>query len=341
MTPSELFHEFVDGFPARRFSAGLLLAFIDFLVDLRVPQSDLEGLEAFLERYPRQELTAQGKHANTLIVKDGDRTLSIRPFYNQAERFFRAEHKRFDYPSCAPHATQAWRDYEEWLDVLIRLDSKELRRLRDQVCQFVLETLKSQEFDPASVQVEPPLFTRILEDFEVTSRKGEPSGAAFQGIVFGFLRADNPHLQVEIRKVRTGSRRLQRVGDVDGWDGARLAISAEVKQYIVPDGDVPDFEAFANEVGRRGALGLVVALGFQVDVRQQLEGLGLKPLDTEDLLHIVELWDPMKQRIAAMSFVYYADHVEMNSVLSRRLYDFIQAVKASHDLESPENPRPS
>jgi hypothetical protein len=31
----------------------------------------------------------------------------LRPFYNEAERYFRAEKKRFDYPSCAPHATQA------------------------------------------------------------------------------------------------------------------------------------------------------------------------------------------------------------------------------------------
>jgi len=46
-------------------------------------------------------------------------------------------------------------------------------------------------------------------------------------MVFGFLRADNPHLQIEIDKVRTGSKRLQRVGDIDGWEGARLAISAE------------------------------------------------------------------------------------------------------------------
>ena len=31
--------------------------------------------------------------------------------------------------------------------------------------------------------------------------------------------------------------------------------------------DVPDFEAFANATGKRGALGLIMATGFQENVR--------------------------------------------------------------------------
>ena len=327
MTKQELFDEFVAGFQARKFSAGLLVAFIDFLTELGAPDATLESFDDFLALHPRQEETAQGKRANTLIVAHGESTLSIRPFYNQVERFFRAENKRFDYPSCAPHATQAWRDYRPWLDALVTFDHESLQTLRTGVVEYVLETLESQEFDPSSVRVDPPVFARILEDFDVTSQKGEPTGAAYQGIVFGFLRADNPHLQIEISKVRTGSKRLQRVGDVDGWEGGRLAVSAEVKQYVLGPDAIPDLEAFANEAGRRGAVGLVVALGFEPEAREGLEGLGLKPLDKDDLLAIVELWDPMKQRIAAMSFVYYAEHVELNSSLTRRLREFMEAVR--------------
>lgn len=91
----------------------------------------------------------------------------------------------------------------------------------------MLSNLKSHAFDPSSVKIKPSLFQLLLEEFDLTAQKGEPTGAAFQGMVFGFLRADNPHLQIEIDKVRTGSKRLQRVGDIDGWEGARLAISAE------------------------------------------------------------------------------------------------------------------
>jgi hypothetical protein len=162
--------------------------------------------------------------------------------------------------------------------------------LRIQVTDYVLATLRSQQFDPASVKVDPPLFRLVLESFSVVSQKGEPTGAAYQGIVFGFLRADNPHLQVEIDKVRTGSKRLQRVGDIDCWEGARLAISAEVKQFILKAGAIPDLESFGNETGRRGALGVVITLGFEEGVKGDIEALGVKALDRNDLLRIVELW---------------------------------------------------
>lgn len=324
MTPEELFAEFEAGFERRKFTAGLLVAIIDFLTALDAPARRFASFSEFLEAFPRQTSTAAGARANTLIVRRPDgRTLSLRPFYNAAERYYRAEQKRFDYPSAAPHATQAWPDYTGWLDALVTFTPDQLATLKGRVNQFVLDTLKSQEFDPASIDVEPPLFRLLIESFPMTAQRREPTGAAFQGMVFGFLRADNPHLQIEIDKVRTGSKRLQRIGDVDGWEGGRLAISAEVKQLTLKATDVPDLESFANATGRRGALGVIAALGFEDDVRQALEALGLIALDTADLLRIVELWDPIKQRTAVSSFVYYARHVEKNSSLSNRIDEFL------------------
>lgn len=320
MTPGELFAEFESGFQIRKFTAGLLVALIDFLAALDVPGKGFASFDDFLKAFPRRTTTNAGRPANTLIVARPDqRTLSLRPFYNAAERFYRAEHKRFDYPTAPAHATQAWVDYIGWIDALVTFTPDQLAELRGRVNQFVLDTLKSQEFDPASVSVEPPLFKLLLDGFDMTARRGEPTGASFQGMVFGFLRADNPHLQIEISKVRTGSKRLQRIADVDGWEGGRLAISAEAKQFEIKDGDIPDFEDFANATGQRGALGLVVALGFQEGVRSKLEAIGIIPLDVADMLRIVELWDPVKQRTAVQSFIYYARHVEKNSSLSGRI----------------------
>lgn len=338
MTPDELYSDFERGFAGRRFSAGLLMSFIDLFKELDVPNLEATGLDDVLAAYPRQEFRTPGKRANTLILArpDDAGTLSLRPFYNAAERFFRAEHKRFDYPSCAPHATQAWQDYRPWLDALATYTVQDLDGLRDRVATYVLDTLKSQAFDPTSVTVEPPLFRLLLEGFDMTAKRGEPTGAAYQGAVFGFLRADNPHLQIEISKVRTGSKRLQRIGDVDGWEGARLAISAEVKQYVYPAESVPDLEGFANETGRRGAIGLLVALGFSEGAREAIEALGVKPVDVDDLLSIVELWDPLKQRTATQSLVYYARHVEKNSVLSDRLETFLKEAAEAAPTAIPE-----
>ncbi len=326
MSPEELYDDFVVAFRRRKFTAGLLVALIDFFRHLGTGGAGLRDFDDFLARFPRQTETRAGHRANTLIVDDGaGATVSLRPFYNEAERFFRAEHKRFDYPSCAPHATQAWADYRRWLNALVTFDESELVTLRQRVCDFVLDTLQSQAFDPSTVKTDPPLFRKLLESFDMTAQRGEPTGAAFQGIVFGFLRADNPHLQVEIGKVRTGSKRLQRVGDIDAWEGARLAVSAEVKQYALTPDNAPDLESFANEAGRRGALGMVVALDFAEGAREAIESLGVKALALEDLLRIVELWDPLKQRTAVQSFIYYASHVEKNSALTRRINDFLAA----------------
>ncbi|WP_018936991.1 hypothetical protein [Thioalkalivibrio sp. ALJ24] len=334
MNKEDLFQAFQDAFASRKFVAGLLVAYIDMFRDIGVPDLGASTLQDVMVVYPRREITARGARANTLILQLPDgQTKSLRPYYNKAERLFRSEHKRFDYPSCAPHATQAWSAYQDWLDALATFSDAELIELRDRVIAYVLEKLPSHAFDPTSISVDPPLLRLLLERFEMKSQKGEPTGAAFQGIVFGFLRADNPHLQIEIDKVRTGSKRLQRVGDIDGWEGGRLALSAEVKQYVYPVDGVPDLMGFANECGLRGAIGLVVTLGFEDGARAAIENLGVKALDTGDLLQIVELWDPLKQRTAVNSLIYYAQHVEKNSSLSGRIESFLEEV--SDDSEEP------
>lgn len=324
----EIYIDFVHHFNGRKFSAGLLIAMIDFFKNLGVPNGDFASLAEVLEKFPKQEMTSAGKRANTLIVRlENGQNLSLRPFYNAAERLFRAEHKRFDYPSCAPHATQAWSDYIDWLNALTRLNIVEMNLLREKVVVYVLENLKSQAFDPASIRVEPPLFRLLLEGFSMRAEKGEPTGAAYQGIVFGFLRADNPHLQIEIEKVRTGSKRLQRVGDIDGWDGKRLAISAEVKQYQLGLEKLPDLEAFANETGKRGALGVIVGISFKDDFEAEARRVGMVTLDLAGMKKIVELWDPLKQRTAISSIVYYASHIEKNSSLSARIQEFLRTAE--------------
>lgn len=111
---------------------------------------------------------------------------------------------------------------------MCKLTKSEILAVRKSVVGHVLKQLPSQEYQAGSVRAEPPMFRILLEDFDFTAPRGEPTGAAFQGAVFGFMRADNPHLQVEIDKARTGSKRLQRVGDIDAWDGERLALTAEV-----------------------------------------------------------------------------------------------------------------
>jgi len=340
MKRETLFREFTEEFRRRKFSAGLMLALIDLLTDLGIPDHNVTSYQELLGRFPRREKTKAGGRAVTLILDKPDgSTVSLRPFYNAAERLFRATHKRFDYPSCAPHATQAWGEYEHWMDTLTQLEQKERAELKQQIVDYVLDQLPSQEFDPNSVTILPPLYALLLRDFDFSASKGEPSGAAFQGAVFGFIRADNPHLQVEIDKVRVGSKRLQRVGDIDAWDGERLAISAEAKQYELNDDDYDkQLSGFVNEVNKRGAIGLVVAEDMHDSLRQKLADAGVRGLTLSDLGEIVALWDPAKQRIAVESMIYHAVHVEKNSKLAARLKAFIESASALGEPEGDREP---
>lgn len=324
MTPAELLAEVEDNFRNRKFAAGLALAFIDFLVGIGAINQGLRSYEDLLSKFPRRDLTSQGKPANTLIVTlpEGS-TRSIRPYYNKVEQEIRAKHQRLGYPSAAPHATQAWPDYRHWLGALVRFKELELKKLRQQILDFILRTLPSHEVDSASLTKDAPVFLRILESFDFARSKGEPTGAAFQGAVFAYHRADAPHLQVEVRKVRTGSKRVGGVGDIDAWEGDRLIISAEAKHYKLTADVLPDLAGFADAVLKRKAIGIVVAEDFEEEVRRGLKDRGLVPLSRQQLVELVSLWDPIKQRIAAQAFIYYASHVEQNAALAARIQKFV------------------
>ena len=215
---------------ARRYVGGLLPSFCDFLIELGTPQRGYESLEGLLSEYP--QITA-GVSALTVRLSDG-RQKTIRPAYERYHRLYVTEHRRLDYPRSAPYATGKWGDYRHWLDALVGMSKEDLEWVARSCVGFVLGELKEHSFDPSSVRAEPPIFKWLLSDFDFGDRaKGEPTGAAFQAVVFGYVRADAPHLQVEARKARAGSARTQGIGDIDAWEGDQLIVSAEVKHFVV------------------------------------------------------------------------------------------------------------
>lgn len=330
LTPSEILEEVRANFSGgsrRRFLPGLLLAFIAFLRELNATGGRFASLSEFYKTYPRVTQSSRGA-VNTLIVAVGEKTLSIRRFYDQAADWFRSGQKRYDYPSSAPHATQAWGDYVHWLEALLSFDEHTMDALDTEVRAFVLDVLPSQAIDLTSVSREPARFLRFLEEFDMSSKSGETSGACYQGTVFGFIRADAPHLQVEVGKVRTGSKREKRVGDIDARDGETLVLSAEVKQFVVGQGTLADLAEFGNLIAQHQALGLVVAFAFDENVASAITAMGLHPVSKQDLIERVRLWDPLKQRIAVNALLYYAGFREQNSALTRRIGDFIKHIES-------------
>lgn len=331
MTADEILAEVRDNFTSgqrRKFLPGLLIAFIEFLREQDALGGRYASLAEFHADYPRVLRRSSGAAINTLVVRlPGGGTRSIRSHYDTAANWFRADQKRFDYPSSAPHATQAWGDYTHWLEALLRMPAADALALAESARQFVLEALPSQAVDPSTIRSQPPRFLRFLERFDMAAHKGEATGAAYQGTVFGYIRADAPHLQVEVGKVRTGSKREKRVGDIDARDGADLVLSAEVKQFSVGTDSLADLAEFAHLIAGHRALGLVVALDFDPAAAAQLTQSGLVPLSRADLIERVRIWDPLKQAIAMNAVLYYAGFREQNSALYERIRLFVKDIE--------------
>ena len=307
----------------RKYVAGLLPSFCDFLIELDVPGRGYRSLSDLFEVYPQ---ITDGVSTLTVSLPGGGQK-TIRPAYERYHRLYITENHRLDYPRSQPYATGKWGDYRNWLDALVSKSQEDLEWIVQATVSFVLAELRDQSFDPASVRTEPPIFKWLLERFDFGARaKGEPTGAAYQAMVFGYIRADAPHLQIEARKARAGSARTRGVGDIDAWEGDRLVMSAEVKHFVVAANDVSDFTHFAANVVERGALGFVVAEDFQGGLRDEIEMLGLHALSRVDLLRIVSLWDPLKQRAALNAFQWVVVHKEQNSGLIDRVQHFLDSV---------------
>jgi hypothetical protein len=336
MTPDEVLQDMRAEFRRtprpRRYVAGLLVAFAEFLIELDVPGAGFQSLSDLFRRYPQ---VMEGVSTLTIRTEDGGQK-TIRPAYERAHRFFIFESKRLDYPRAQPYATGKWADYRTWLDSMVTFSIAELHRIADEARAFVLAELLPHVFDPTTVRIEPPIFRMLLQDFGFRDRaRGETTGAAFQAVVFGYIRADAPHLQVEARKVRTGSARLEGIGDIDAWEGDQLVISAEVKASTVDETIVSNLDFFSAEVRQRGALGMVVADEFRDGARDVVERLGVIPLSRHDLIRIVTLWDPLKQRAALNAFQWVVVHREQNGPLIKRVSDFLTRVGYRAPASSP------
>jgi hypothetical protein len=341
MTPDDILAEMRAAFAARtrprRYVAGLLISFADFLRELGTPATGLTSMADLFRTYPQ---ITEGVSTLTVRLPDGTQK-TIRPAYERAHRYFIFEHKRLDYPRAQPYATGKWADYRGWLDAMVGFTEAELERVADETRAFVLGELHPHVFDPGTVRTEPPIFHMLLSDFGLGNANravGETTGAAFQAAVFGFIRADAPHLQVEARKVRTGSARQAGIGDIDAWEGDQLVVSAEVKGFIVDPSIAEDLDFFGSEVRQRGALGMLVAEDFRDGTRDAVEVLGVRALSRRDMANIVSLWDPLKQRAALNAFQWVVIHREQNRPLIQRVEGFLRAVGYGAGIRKTDDP---
>ena len=305
----------------RGFMPGLLMAFIAMAEDTfaRTKQKSVANV---LSTFPPEEVNAQGRRVNTLNLQLGKGgVVRLRPYYNRAAHVFIHELRRYDYPHMAPHATQAWPQHTDLLTSIFAMSPGERRAAAEVVWKRVLQL---PEFRRRSTEgASPRPFATVLRDFPGTQR-GEPAGAILQGLAFAYYRADSPNVTIETGKVGAGSRRVGRVGNVDGWNGAELVLSIEVKDENLTEESDPALDSFlANLTEWPDATAIVVAKGASQDVVDALADQNVSVLTRESMLEAVVRWDLNKQRLAAREFLYFLVRVQRHSRLIGRFDAFL------------------
>lgn len=312
-------------------NVGILGMALDFLVvaeELSQVDSWASGVdlnvqvEDILDRYDR-------KDTNTLTILFEGEQYGIRPVQNEVRDLFIYDLRRTNFPSSPGHHTGNWPDYDEFLERAFRLS----RPGRFEACRRLFE-LGLRELDEKRYEQREPAFTTpfldIVSDYE-RSHTDENGGLAFQAIAYGFVKAEWSHLSLRASKVRTGSSRQNRYGDIDGFLGPDLMVSVEVKDLDI---DLTNVQA---ELGTMlglaedtTALPVAVCRSVSEEARARLEDRGVRVIDDADLIDELARWDYHKQNRAVQGTLHYLANIEENPDAVQRLLQFLGDVDPSN-----------
>ena len=299
----------------RKYVLGLAIDFVSLAQ--KISRSDPE-LGAFRPGLTEAELFSR-YHAGTAEDDEQGNTLTFR-FEGQSfgiraveeavcDLFIKAD--RTGYPSAYVYNTGMWHHFKPMLLDCFKLSEGGRFSLISDLIEFGLASFpKNIYFGRAVPRVR--LFESIVADYPRSAR-GENSGMVFQGIVYGFLKADRPHLSLIVDKVRTGSARQRRFGDIDGYYGLDLELSAEVKDEDVTAGRVEsELGQFLRDVTNHRVQGIAFVRSIDEAARELLMVKGLATLTDGELRSTVENWDWPKQNSAVHGLLHFVAHVEQN-----------------------------
>ncbi|HVX31495.1 MAG TPA: hypothetical protein VHA80_00015, partial [Solirubrobacterales bacterium] len=166
-------------------------------------------------------------------------------------------------------------------------------------------------------------FVQVLRDFDRHAHKGEVGGAALQGFIYGYVAADAPDLQFRTASARTGGKRAELVGDIDGYDGPDLALTAEVKDRDLEEAeDITDF--FSNLGPWPDAIAFVACRSATDGFRREVEEMRIGVYTLDQLIDQVELWTVPKQLAAIRHAMGYFEFYERKPDLGDRFEAFLK-----------------
>jgi hypothetical protein len=296
-----------------------------FAIDGRESVSDV--LEEF-ETTEDRAATGRTIATLTIFVRDEDdheRQIGLRGLYNDFSNFARGPRlSRPGYPSSPGHTTSSWRFNEGDLKAVFAMSRSERRALAEATWALLLKLPRwKRRLPPRSVR-DP--FAQVLRDLDRKAHRGEVGGAALQGLVYGYMAADAPSLQFRTASARTGGKRAELVGDIDGYDGPDLSLTSEVKDRDLKDADeITDF--YSNLGPWPDAIAFVVCRSATDDFKREVEGLRIGVYTLNQLVDQVELWTVPKQLAAIRHAMGYFEFYERKPDLGDRFQAFLEERK--------------
>ncbi len=314
-------------FQKRKYVLGLAL---DFILLAQALDAESNILSSFRPSYMLQDITSDfepvrtrgDSKANTFSVIYNGRQFGIRRFEEDVADFFHAA-DRSEYPSAYVYNTGQWTKYTSLLERSFKLSYSGRFIATELLIKFGFSEMeKNIYFDRANYRCN--LFEKIIEQYP-RGDQDENGGLIFQAIAFGFIIADRPHLHVIADKVRTGSSRQKRIGDIDCYQGLDLEFTIEVKDFELNE---RNFERqvgeFIRNAERKKTNSAIICSSYNLDEIERFETYNTIIIDQDDIVFITSTWDYRKQELAVSAMLHYLAHIEQNSKATTRLLGFIK-----------------
>lgn len=331
---SEVLFEVKSNFAGKKYILGQALNFtmlsqklsnIDFEAKKYHPNLTLGGI---FDRY--ELITSRGKTtANTLTLKFDSCVEGIRKIEESVANLFHSM-DRSDYPSAYVYNSGQWKKFQHMMLLCFKLSESAKYKLCVDLIAFGMKVMPKNSFYirdfPRSRLIEP-----IIKNFE-RGVKGENGGVIFQAIAYGLLIADRPHLSIMVDKVRTGSSRQKRFGDIDCYYGFDLELSVEVKDFEITQNNFDkELGEFCRNCQGNQIVGIVFAEQVTDNVKRVILDYGVRTITQNDILYLVSFWDWQKQNAAVQAILHYISHIEQNPNAVERMLSFIHEIDSSYD----------
>jgi len=314
-------------------SKGALGVAIDFLMvaeQLSRTDDRVTGFREDIDRSLLFEWYENDAKTSLTLLYEGT-GYSIRSVHNDVIDLFREDLKRTNFPSSPGHHTGEWERYDDLLESAFRLSSAGRYEAAQRIFDMGLDRLAARSFETRDPPFSEPL-KEVLLNYE-RSHKDEEGGMTYQALAYGYVRTEWSHLSFRASKVRTGSSRQHRYGDIDGYYGPDLMLSVEVKDLIIDSSNVDSELGSMMELARETNV-VVIAMCKEVgeEAAEQLDDAGVEVIDDNDIEQELDRWDYHKQNRAVQGMIHFMGNIEEDPAAVQRLLRFIEDVDPENSV---------